>query len=145
MQKFEPHPLRYGCRVRFLLFLFLYALHIAEIDIISLTAILEAVNAASQYASLTLAVGHKDLVVEVGDELAYGRGLLCVDVSAPENGIARRLSTSDAVGPALELTLYLPQYTFRVALQWAVDARLSANINRLQNGVSLLAAPVKDH
>src|SRR6266700_4300960 len=113
-------------------------------DVVGLAAILEAIEAAAQDATFALAVGLEDLVVEVGDELADGGGLLCVDVFAPEDGVAFCLAAAHAIEPVLPLTLDLPQHILFVDLQRAVDDGFGDNVYRLEDRMRLVAAPVKD-
>src|SRR2546426_11899166 len=66
-----------------LLFLLLDALLVTQIDIVRLAAIFEAIDTTTQDTALTLAIVLENILVEVPDELADGRGFLRVDILAP--------------------------------------------------------------
>src|SRR5712692_7489187 len=93
----------------YLLFLLLNALYCSQMNVVRLTTILEAVEAATQNTALSLTIGLEDLVVEVGDEFSYCWSLLRVDVFAPKHGTPCRLSAAHTVEPVLDFALYLPE------------------------------------
>src|SRR5260221_11500352 len=100
------------------------ALHSAQVDIVGFAAILEAIETAAQDAAFALAVGLEDLVVEIGDKLAYGRSLFGVDVPAPEDGGACGLAAGYAIEPVLHLPPALPHQNLFVDVPRAMAGDL---------------------
>src|SRR5712692_6410392 len=79
----------------YLLFLLLNALYCSQMNVVRLTTILEAVEAATQNTALSLTIGLEDVVVEVGDEFSYCWSLLRVDVFARRHGPLCRVADDD--------------------------------------------------
>src|SRR5437868_15452655 len=81
-----PDLLPYRFRLQ-VLFLLVNTLHIAQVNVICLATILEAVDATAQYTPLTLTIDLENFIVKVLDEFAERRGLFRVDILAPEDRV----------------------------------------------------------